>query len=319
MILVPFDPDRVDALETPVAVGHELLGRDTVLARILAEVGSNFAVPVVDTEDPRPLRPGVVVASASRGLRQQLEVGHRERTVTKRRADTVVTSVTTTDYDHYKESKIQSAMPTKAIQEALHTVLPLRTDVLLVLEVRVEQARGVELKELHGKVDTIKVAVRELQVARPSTMGHRSDNCVWQSRGNGYLRSTSGKDKRIVRLADLLGIDVDTNVSVGNELDTLVGHEVDTTLDDRLVELHVGDTVRKQSTEAVVAVIQSNSVAGFVELIGSGETCRTSADDSHTLPSAVRRRLGLDPPHLPSFVNNGALDPIVISQLAGDF
>jgi hypothetical protein len=105
MVLVPLDSDSVDTLEPAVAVRDELLGRDAVLAGILAKVRRNFAVTVVDAEDPRPLRPRVVVAAGGRGLGQELKVGDREGAVAERRADTIVTGVATADDDNYRRKQ----------------------------------------------------------------------------------------------------------------------------------------------------------------------------------------------------------------------
>lgn len=56
-VLDPGDADGVDTHNLAVAVRDELLGADAVLARVLAEEGSDLGVTVVDTEDLGPLGP----------------------------------------------------------------------------------------------------------------------------------------------------------------------------------------------------------------------------------------------------------------------
>jgi hypothetical protein len=90
MVLRPFDADRVQALKLALVVQDELLGRDAVLARVLAEVGRDLGVAVVDTEDAWPGRPGVVACSACGRLGQEFEVGDRASTVAQGSANAVV-------------------------------------------------------------------------------------------------------------------------------------------------------------------------------------------------------------------------------------
>ena len=90
--------------------------------------------------------------------------------------DTVVTSVTTTNDDD---------------------VLAFGGDVVTVLELRIKQGLRVELKVLHGEVDTICVTSRNSQVARPCRTSADND-CVMLS-------------------PDVLNVNVNTNVGVRNE------------------------------------------------------------------------------------------------------
>ena len=82
VILGPLNANGVEALELAVAVGNKLFGRDAVFSRIFAKVAGDLGVAVVDTEDARPCWPRVVGASACWRLRQQLEVGDRQSTMT---------------------------------------------------------------------------------------------------------------------------------------------------------------------------------------------------------------------------------------------
>ena len=60
-------------------VEHEALAHDGVAARVLAVLLCGLGVPVVHTEDARPLRPGIVVCPRLRGLVHQLQIDHLRR------------------------------------------------------------------------------------------------------------------------------------------------------------------------------------------------------------------------------------------------
>ena len=92
----------------------------------VAEVGGDFSVTVIGAEDTRPLGPWVIVSTAGWGFGQQLEIGHRLRTVAHRCSDTVVSSVTTTNDDD---------------------VLALGANVVVILQLRVEKRLCVHLFE----------------------------------------------------------------------------------------------------------------------------------------------------------------------------
>lgn len=76
---------------------------------------------------PGPLWPWVVPSAGRGGLRQQLKIRHRFGTVTHRSTDTVVPGITTANYDD---------------------ILALRTDVVAVLELRVEERLSVHLERM---------------------------------------------------------------------------------------------------------------------------------------------------------------------------
>jgi hypothetical protein len=57
-------------------------------------------VRIVDAEDPRPLRPGIVGARWAGGLRQQLEIDDALAAVPQRRADAVGARIAAADHDH---------------------------------------------------------------------------------------------------------------------------------------------------------------------------------------------------------------------------
>ena len=266
--LGPLDTDGLDTLDVTLAVINELLGHDAVLTRVLAHVSLDLSVTVVDTVDARPLRPGVVAGTLRRRLRQQLEVDNVLGTVANRSTNAVVTSVTTTNDDD---------------------VLALGGDVCLVGKLRVEQRLRVLVQELHGEVNTLEVAVRDRKIARHG--------------------GASRDDHRVVVFLERLQGDVAlADEAAGNVLDTLSGHEVDTTLDDVLVELHVGDAVHEKTTNAVRTFVDSHLVAGLVQLVGSSEASGTRTNDGDGLARAPLGRSRDHPAHLEATVDNGTLD-----------
>jgi hypothetical protein len=266
--LGPLDTDGLDALDVTLTIVNELLGHDAVLTRVLAHVSLDLSVTVVDTVDARPLRPGVVAGTLRRRLREQLEVDDVLGTVTNGSTNAVVTSVTTTNDDD---------------------VLALGGDVCLVGKLGVEQRLRVLVQELHGEVDTLEVAVGDRKIARHGGT-RRDDHGVVV-----FLERLQGD----VALAD---------EAAGDVLDTLGGHEVDTTLNDVLVELHVGDTVHEETTNTVGTLVDGDLVAGLVQLIGSGETCGTRTDDGDGLARTPLRRSRNHPAHLEATIDDGALD-----------
>jgi hypothetical protein len=267
--LGPLNTDSVDALNLARAVVHELLRHDAVLTRILASVLTDLSVTVVNTVDTRPLRPRVVVGTLRRRLRKKLEVGDGLGTVAERGSDTIVTSVTTTNDNN---------------------VLVLGSNVSVVTKLGVKQRLGVLVKELHGVVDTIELATLDGEVA-----SHSSTSC---NNDNGVVGS-----KVVKRWVTIL-----TNSNTGLEDNALICHEICTTLDNTLVELHVGNTVHEKTTQTVSSLVDGNKVTGTVELISSSQTGRTGSNDRDSLASADLGRLRNHPAHLETSVDDGALD-----------
>ena len=138
-----------------------------------------------------------------------------------------------------------------------NNVLVLGRNVSIVSQFGVQERLGVLVQELHGVVNAVQVAVRDGQVTSDSSSS-REDNCV-------------------VLLAESfeVGLTLLTNGDTSLEVDALSSHEVDTALNDLLVELHVGDTVHEKTTNAVRALVDGDLVASLVELVGSGETSRS--------------------------------------------
>jgi hypothetical protein len=266
--LGPLDADGLDALDVAFAVVDELLGHDAVLTRVLAHVSLDLGVAVVDTVDARPLRPRVVAGTLRRWLGEQLEVDDVLGTVANGSTNAIVTSITTTNHDN---------------------VLALGGDVSVVGELGVEKRLGVLVQELHGEVDALQVAVGDGKVARHG--------------------GTGGDDHRVVLLPQRLKGDITlANEAASDVLDALSSHEVNTTLNDVLVELHVGDTVHEQTTNTVGTLVYGDFVTSLVELIGGSETCGTGANNGDSLTRTPLGRSRDHPAHFEATVDDGTLD-----------
>ena len=267
--LGPLNTDSVDTLDLAATVVDEVLGHDTVLTRVLAHVSLDFVVTIVSSEDTGPLWPWVVASTLSWGLGQQLEVDDRLGAVANGSTNAVVTSITTSDDNN---------------------VLVLGRNVSIVSQFGVQERLGVLVQELHGVVNAVQVAVRDGQVTSDSSSS-REDNCV-------------------VLLAESfeVGLTLLTNGDTSLEVDALSSHEVDTALNDLLVELHVGDTVHEETTDTVGTLIDGDSVTSLVELISTSETSRAGTDDGNSLSRTGLGWRRNHPALLKTAVNNGALN-----------
>jgi hypothetical protein len=230
---------------------------------------TDLSVTVVNTVDARPLRPRVVVGTLRWGLRQKLEVGDRLGTVTERGSDTIVTSVTTTNNNN---------------------VLVLGSDVGFVAKLRVKQRLGVLVKELHSIVDALELTALDRKVTSNSSTGGNDNNVMAGS-------------KVIER-----GVALFAHSDASLEDDALGCHEVGTSLDDTLVELHVGNTVHEETSKTIGALVNSDEVTGLVELVSSSQTSRARSDDRNSLASANLGRLRNHPTLLETSVDDSTLD-----------
>lgn len=189
---------------------------------------------------------------------------------------------------HTVTNRSTNAVVTSVTTTNNNHVLVLGAQVLFVGKVRVEQTGGVLLEELHRKVDTVELTARNVEVPGPG--------------------GASANEHDVVLGLELPAIDVLADVGVGHKLDTLGSHEVDTALNNALVELHVGDTVHEQSTNAVIAVVDGHGVASLVELVSGRKTGRAGTNDGNALASAELGRGRNDPALLESTVNDGGFD-----------
>ena len=75
-------------------------------------------------------------------------------------------------------------------------------------------------------------------------------------------------------VAQLLEGDVAADLAVEVEMDSAVGQQLGAPLDDRLLELEVGNAVDHQAADPVVAVVDMDLVALAPQLLGRREARR---------------------------------------------
>jgi hypothetical protein len=183
--LGPLNTDSVDALHAATAIIDKLLGHDAEFTGVLAHVGLDFGVTIVDTVDTGPLGPWVVAGTLWGRLGQQLEVDDRLGTVADGGTNAVVTGITTTNDDN---------------------VLVLGGDVRTVSQLGVEERLGVLVQELHGEVDALELTAGNLEVTSDSRTGGKDNSIIVGAErleGSFAVRANGGSS---------------------DELDTLSGH-----------------------------------------------------------------------------------------------
>ena len=78
------------------------------------------------------------------------------------------------------------------------------------------------------------------------------------------------------------------------ELDALLLHEGDASVDDGLVQLEVGDAIAQQTSCGLVLLEDGDQVTHQVQVVGGGQSCRTGTNDSHLLSVALDVSLRLN-------------------------
>ena len=153
----------------------------------------------------------------------------------------------------------------------------------------IEHGLGVGGEKLHRKVDTLERAALNREVAR--------------------LRRAGADDGRVVFVEKYLGLDILADISVADEFDALVFHQLNATQHYLLfVELHVGDAIHEEATGAISALEDGDAVASAVELRRGGKAGRAGANDGDLLTGANLGRLRHNPALVPTAVNDGRLD-----------
>jgi len=145
------------------------------------------------------------------------------------------------------------------------------------------------VQELHGEVNAVQVAAGNRQISGDGGTSSENDG----------VELGSERLKSHITLTDRY---------TGDEVDALRSHEVNTTLNDVLVELHVGDTIHEQTTDTVGSLVDGNTVASLVELVSGCQTGGTGTNDGDSLAAADLRRGRNHPSHLEAAVDDGTLD-----------
>ena len=114
------------------------------------------------------------------------------------------------------------------------------------------------------------------------------------------LGCSRGQEYRVVIGDKLLGIDevgrlTVADIGVGDEFHTFFAEQIQTSLDDTFVQLHIRNAVHQQTANPVGPLVDGDLVTGFVQLSGSGQTGRSRTDDGYFFSGANGGRSRLDP------------------------
>ena len=78
---------------------------------------------------------------------------------------------------------------------------------------------------------------------------------------------------------------------------------------DALFELEIGDAVKQEAADAVIAVVDVDLIAAAAQLLGGGQAARSGADDADRTLKLARRAGCLDPSLLEGGLGDVLLDP----------
>ena len=251
---------------TVLSLESDHLAGELAVAALLQRVGG--------LQPPRLRRPGGEVVAAALGNRRvDVEQADLLGALTHCVGDAVHAGVTTADDDH-----VLVLGGDHVLGRGLAPLPPLGAGHGAVALVEV----------LHGEVDAVEVAARDLDVALDP----------------GADRQNYG----VVVAAQVLDADLDPDLDVAAELDPLGREHVSATLDDPLLELGVGNAEAEQPAEALVALEDDHLVADLVELVGGRQTGRARADDGDRSPRPVIGRVRRHPAFTEGVVDRPVLD-----------
>ena len=225
----------------------------------------------------RPIGPGRRLVFPFRRLRQQFELGHRRGAMAVAGADAVRACVAAADH---------------------HDMLALGVD-------RVGLAAGdlpvLRNQEFQRGIYAFQLAPRDRQIARRFRPRGKHD-------GVEFLADFFGRHVFDGVIGDAGGNVLAADDHLRTENDPFRFHLLDPALDQRLVELEVGNPVTQQAARTVVLFEDGHVVPGARELLRGRQSGRTGTDDGHLLAGPDLGRLGHDPAHLPTLVGDRVLD-----------
>src|ERR1022692_1727442 len=148
-------------------------------------------------------------------------------------------------------------------------------------------------EELHGEVDAVQLAAGDREIAG--------------------LLGAAGEQDGVVAAAQIFDRNVAADVGIGDELDALGAHLLETPVDEVLFHLEIRDAVAEEAADAVVLFKHGDGVAGAAQLLCGGEARGAGADDGDALAGDIDGRLGRDPAF-----GEGAIDDRLFDLLDGD-
>ena len=142
-------------------------------------------------------------------------------------------------------------------------MLALGSNTLVLAELLSDEHAVLLAEQFECQVNALEFAARDVDVAS--------------------LRSTCRDDVCVVALGQSVGVDV----LVVEELDSLLLHDIDATVDDVLVQLEVRDAKSKESADVFEFFKNSDIISHFVEVVSSSKSGGTGADDGNFFPVTV--------------------------------
>src|SRR6266545_848632 len=143
LVLLPFDLNGLNRFDVTGLVGDELFGRREVNARIGAEFGGRFLLPVIEAMNLRPFRPGIVLGAFQWRLGQNFDLHQAPAAMAHRGPDAVGAGIAAADDDHVFA----------------------RGGNEVAVSVSVQQAPGVRREEIHGEMNSFELAAFDGQIA----------------------------------------------------------------------------------------------------------------------------------------------------------
>ena len=166
-------------------------------------------------------------------------------------------------------------------------VFALSFDGLAVGKLRVQQTLRHAGQVVHRKVHAVCVPAGHIQVA-------------------GFL-GTAAQHHSVVAVQQLFCRHGPADVHIGAELHALGLHDLNAALDDRFVQLHVGDAVHQQAAHAVGTLEHSHRVAALIQVFGHRKARGAAAHHGYALAGAGGRRCGVQPALGVGRLNDGVL------------
>ena len=221
-------------LDVAVAIIIEGLGGDgpVALAPLIVRAGG--------TQLHRPIGPGQQAILMLGRLGHQLELGDGGRALPVRGPHAVRPGVATADHHHVLAGGTQLVGQRVAGHHAI-----------------------LQRQELHGEMHTLQLTPRDGQVARHFRATGQHD-------GIEALQQLAGRHRAGGQVADHAR-EVAGDGHAGTELHALGLQLAHAPIDQRLVQLEVGDAVAQQPADAVILLEHGDRMAGTCQLLGTGQ------------------------------------------------
>src|ERR1051325_8690353 len=102
-------------------------------------------------------------------------------------------------------------------------------------------------------------------------------------------------------------MNISADICAGDKFDSLCRHQIDAPLHDTFVQLHVRNAIHEQTANPVGPLVNSDCVAGAIELGGASETGWARPDNRYFLSCSLLWRIRRYPSLHKPIVNDRAL------------